>query len=370
MTGPTRKPVRHRVRDIGRDAEQRETSSGTRRPQERQRQGGKPGETEVPSDRRETDSRPAAVRAASSEAWPRGGTGADPGRQRALSPGRWVRRQSRAATAHTGEPGTSGREQVWRAQRGRGRGAETSGGDGAGYRGCGAGCGRPQAESRDPESRGQGRESGTTTAPTLATPASGAPHLWALPLPAMKPHPGAAPPARDDGHLGRGRGERPALPPPPRARRSRGRSKRTWDPGPSAALRAARTRRAGPGRPLYMRACGIRGRRRGPRPPHSPAWPSPSPPRSPAPARVSEARELQENWGLCAPRNSVRCGVRREASGHRLHREKAGSRLAVQFRVARTKGGNSGSFAVWKWLRTSVGTLVRHEAKVETKLPN
>lgn len=98
----------------------------------------------------------------------------------------------------------------------------------------------------------------------------------AAPPPAMKPHPGSAPPARNDGHSGRGRGDRPALPPPPRARRPRGCSRRTWDPGPSAALRALRTRRAGPGWPLYMRACGIRGRRRGPRPPHNLACALPS----------------------------------------------------------------------------------------------
>lgn len=154
-----------------------------------------------------------------------------------------------------------------------------------GLQGWGAGCGRPQAESPDPESCGQGRESrydggdhpGGSREQHPASDPRPAPHLSAAPLPAMKPHPGAAPPARNDGHSGRGRGDRPALPPPPRARRSRGRSRRTWDPGPSAALRVSRTRRAGPGRPLYMRACGIRGRRRGPCPPNSPACALPSP---------------------------------------------------------------------------------------------
>lgn len=171
----------------------------------------------------------------------------------------------------------------------------------------------------------------------------------------MKPHPGATPPARDDGHLGRGRGDRPALPPPPRARRPRGRSRRTWDPGPSTALRAARTRRAGPGWPLYKRACGIRGRRRGPRPPHRSAWPSLSPPGPPAPAWSSEARDSK---GIRDPEHpGVRSGVvRREASGHSLRREKANSRLLVQFRGDRGQDGNAGRFVVevcfvWKWLR-------------------
>jgi hypothetical protein len=159
----------------------------------------------------------------------------------------------------------------------------------------------------------------------------------------MKPHPGSAPPARNDGHSGRGRGDRPALPPPPRARRPRGCSRRTWDPGPSAALRASRTRRAGPGWPLYMRACGIRGRRRGSCPPHNLAcalpslqphsaftltsWPSSSS------SILRSPRVLRELGTLSTPgiRSGAVCG---EASGLPLRREEATSRLLVQFRGA------------------------------------
>lgn len=173
----------------------------------------------------ETDSRWAAARAENSKAWPREGTGADPEKQRTQAPGHWVRRQSHAATAPTGEPrrragsGRGGRSGV--AGAGRRPPVET------GYREWETGCGRPQTESPDPESRGQERESqydggahpGRSGEQHPAFGPHRTPHLLAAPPPAMKPHPGSAPPARNDGHSGRGRGDRPALPPPPRARR-------------------------------------------------------------------------------------------------------------------------------------------------------
>lgn len=336
MTGLTRKPRRHRVRDTVRDTEQGETPWEDRGSESDRNTNGKPGETEVPSERvgdGETDSRRAVARAESSKAWPRGGTGADPEKQRTLAPGRWVRRQSHAATAPTGEP---------RRRAGSGRGG-CSGVAGAGrrppvktgYRVWDTGCGRPQTESPGPESRGPERESrydggahpGRSREQRPAFGPHRAPHLLAVLPPAMKPHPGSAPPARNDGHSGRGRGDRPALPPPPRARRPRGCSRRTWDSGPSAALRASRTRRAGPGWPLYMRACGIRGRRRGPCPPHNPAcalpslqprsaftltsWPSSpqlDPPKPASSKRIGDPEHL-----------GIRSGaVRGEASGLRL----------------------------------------------------
>lgn len=109
-----------------------------------------------------------------------------------------------------------------------------------GYRVWDTGCGRPQTESPGPESCGRERESrydggahpGRSREQRPAFGPHRAPHLLAVPPPAMKPHPGSAPPVRNDGHSGRGRGDRPALPPPPRARRPRGCSRRTWDPAP------------------------------------------------------------------------------------------------------------------------------------------
>ncbi|XP_036117601.1 basic proline-rich protein-like [Molossus molossus] len=93
-----------------------------------------------------------------------------------------------------------------------------------------------------------------------------------------EPHPVAAPPARDDGRSGLGRSPHPRLPAPAASRAA---PPRTWDPGPTAAS----ARRANPpparGRPFYIGACGIRGRRPGP----PRARPGPRPPPPPSLAR-------------------------------------------------------------------------------------
>lgn len=177
MTGLTRKPRRHRVRDTVRDTEQGETPWEDRGSESDRNTNGKPGETEVPSERvgdGETDSRRAAARAESSKAWPRGGTGADPEKQRTLAPGRWVRRQSHAATAPTGEP---------RRRAGSGRGG-CSGVAGAGrrppvktgYRVWIQAAVDLRRRVQVPRAVARNLRAGTTTAaPTQAAPASSAP---------------------------------------------------------------------------------------------------------------------------------------------------------------------------------------------------
>lgn len=120
----------------------------------------------------ETDSLRTVVRAASSKAWPRGGSGADPEKQRTLALGRWVCRQSHAATAPTGEPETSGGERAWRALPSPGRGAEASCGEGADYKAGVQAAGDLRRRVQIPRAVARDVRAGTTAATTQAAPAN------------------------------------------------------------------------------------------------------------------------------------------------------------------------------------------------------
>lgn len=114
------------------------------------------------------------------------------------------------------------------------------------------GCSPPGAHLAAPESSSAPRPATASPAPPGRAAAAG-----------DEPHPGAAPPARDDGRSGRGRGgggsglaarglgaSPPRLPAPAASRAA---PRRTWDPGPStASARCANPPRRDQGlAPLY-----------------------------------------------------------------------------------------------------------------------
>jgi hypothetical protein len=220
--------------------------------------------------------------------------------------------------------------------------------------------GRKRAEPR-PARRppGRSREQRPASRPR------GSQHLSAAPPPATsRTRAQRRPPAMTAARAGGGEAgawapPTPRLPAPAASRAAPG-APGTRAPPPHCTLREPAT--PGPGPARYMGACGIRGRRRGPRPPParpapcpppSPRASSPSPLRPPSPSRTPDLRATGEPGSPSAPESgqvSGACGGRRRAPVCK-------SSLAVG---GQGQAGDAGRFAAWKWVREGVGPWPRH----------